>query len=97
MLVCNAAVYQPTANKPSFTADGFELRVGINHLGPFLLSRLLLDDLKQFDYPSKRLIIVGSILLYFQCIHIELFIIDCDVDVLTWSCLYTMNQETQIP
>lgn len=60
-LVCNAAVYQPTAKEPSFTADGFELSVGTNHLGHFLLSRLLLDDLKQSDYPSKRLIIVGSI------------------------------------
>ncbi|PIA43483.1 hypothetical protein AQUCO_01900108v1 [Aquilegia coerulea] len=60
-LVCNAAVYQPTAKEPTFTADGFELSVGTNHLGHFLLSRLLLDDLKQSDYPSKRLIIVGSI------------------------------------
>ncbi|KAL0724091.1 hypothetical protein Bca4012_038690 [Brassica carinata] len=61
VLVCNAAVYQPTAKEPSFTAEGFELSVGTNHLGHFLLSRLLLDDLKQSDYPSKRMIIVGSI------------------------------------
>ncbi|KAF9590609.1 hypothetical protein IFM89_035927 [Coptis chinensis] len=61
VLVCNAAVYQPTAKEPSYTAEGFELSVGTNHLGHFLLSRLLLDDLKQSDYPSKRLIIVGSI------------------------------------
>lgn len=61
VLVCNAAVYLPTAKEPVFTADGFELSVGTNHLGHFLLSRLLLDDLKQSDYSSKRLIIVGSI------------------------------------
>ncbi|KAJ0267138.1 Protochlorophyllide reductase A [Hirschfeldia incana] len=61
VLVCNAAIYQPTANKPTFTAEGFELSVGTNHLGHFLLSRLLIDDLKNSDYPSKRLIIVGSI------------------------------------
>ncbi|KAK3446039.1 hypothetical protein EUGRSUZ_A01801 [Eucalyptus grandis] len=61
VLVCNAAVYQPTAKEPSFTAEGFELSVGTNHLGHFLLARLLLDDLKQSDYPVKRLIIVGSI------------------------------------
>lgn len=61
VVVCNAAVYQPTAKEPSFTAEGFELSVGINHLGHFLLSRLLLDDLNKSDYPSKRLIIVGSI------------------------------------
>ena len=57
----------------------------------------MLEDLKQSDYPSKRLIIVGSILLYYQCIHNEHFIKDCDIDVLTWTFLYTMNQETQIP
>ncbi|XP_057525605.1 protochlorophyllide reductase-like [Amaranthus tricolor] len=61
VLVCNAAVYLPTDKEPTFTAEGFELSVGTNHLGHFLLSRLLLDDLKQSDYPSKRLIIVGSI------------------------------------
>ncbi|PSS06322.1 Protochlorophyllide reductase [Actinidia chinensis var. chinensis] len=61
VLVCNAAVYLPTAKEPTFTAEGFELSVGTNHLGHFLLSRLLLDDLKQSDYPSKRLVIVGSI------------------------------------
>ena len=61
VLVCNAAVYLPTAKEPSFTAEGFELSVGTNHLGHFLLSQLLLDDMKQSDYTSKRLIIVGSI------------------------------------
>lgn len=61
VLVCNAAVYLPTAKEPTFTAEGFELSVGTNHLGHFLLSRLLLDDLQKSDYPSRRLIIVGSI------------------------------------
>ncbi|XP_021754823.1 protochlorophyllide reductase, chloroplastic-like [Chenopodium quinoa] len=61
VLVCNAAIYQPTARDPSFTAEGFELSVGTNHLGHFLLSRLLLEDLNKSDYPSRRLIIVGSI------------------------------------
>ncbi|KAI9187282.1 hypothetical protein LWI28_026357 [Acer negundo] len=51
----------PTAKEPSYTAEGFELSVGTNHLGHFLLSRLLLDDLNQSNYPSKCLIIVGSI------------------------------------
>ncbi|KAL4620360.1 hypothetical protein ACB092_06G148700 [Castanea dentata] len=61
VLVCNAAVYLPTAKEPSFTAEGFELSVGTNHLGHFLLTRLLLDDMKQSDFTSKRVIIVGSI------------------------------------
>lgn len=73
VLVCNAAVYLPTDKDPTFTADGFELSVGTNHLGHFLLSRLLLDDLKQSDYPLKRLIIVGSITGNFLHYH---FILD---------------------
>ncbi|KAE8660916.1 Protochlorophyllide reductase [Hibiscus syriacus] len=60
-LVCYAAVYLPTAKEPTYTAQGFELSVGTNHLGHFLLARLLLGDLKKSDYPYKRLIIVGSI------------------------------------
>ncbi|KAJ8511933.1 hypothetical protein OPV22_002367 [Ensete ventricosum] len=61
VLVCNAAVYFPTAKEPTYTADGFEMSVGVNHLGHFLLARELLEDLKASDYPSRRLIIVGSI------------------------------------
>lgn len=61
VLVCNAAVYFPTDKEPRFSAEGFELSVGTNHLGHFLLARLLLEDLNKSDYPSKRLIIVGSI------------------------------------
>lgn len=60
-LVCNAAIYRPTASTPTFTADGVEMSVGVNHLGHFLLARLLMDDLKSSDYPSRRLVIVGSI------------------------------------
>ena len=48
-LVCNAAIYRPTARTPTFTADGYEMSVGVNHLGHFLLARLLLDDLRGHD------------------------------------------------
>ncbi|KAL9251565.1 Protochlorophyllide reductase A, chloroplastic-like protein [Drosera capensis] len=61
VLVCNAAVYLPTAREPTFTFEGFELSVGTNHLGHFLLSRLLRNDMQKSDYPSKCMIIVGSI------------------------------------
>jgi light-dependent protochlorophyllide reductase len=33
--------------KRQYTVDGFELTMGTNHLGPFLLTNLLLDDLKK--------------------------------------------------
>ncbi len=60
-LVCNAAVYLPTAKEPRFTADGFEISVGTNHLGHFLLANLLLEDLKNAPNKQPRCIIVGSI------------------------------------
>ncbi|KAK9790360.1 hypothetical protein WJX73_006842 [Symbiochloris irregularis] len=70
-LVCNAAVYLPTAKEPSYNADGVELSVMTNHLGHFLLANLMLEDLKKGKEksassngaakPSPRLIIVGSI------------------------------------
>ncbi|RWV86293.1 hypothetical protein GW17_00051826 [Ensete ventricosum] len=61
VLVCNAAIYRPTARTPTYTADGYEMSVGVNHLGHFLLANLLLGDLAKSDYPSRRLIILGSI------------------------------------
>jgi NAD(P)-dependent dehydrogenase (short-subunit alcohol dehydrogenase family) len=61
-LVCNAAVYLPTAKEPTFTADGFELSVGTNHLGHFLLSRLLLDDMNSSVAEKPRS--VSSIEVY---------------------------------
>ncbi|GBF95799.1 protochlorophyllide reductase [Raphidocelis subcapitata] len=60
-LVCNAAVYLPTAKEPRFTADGFELSVGTNHLGHFLLANLLMKDLEGSPSANPRMVIVGSI------------------------------------
>ncbi len=60
-LVCNAAVYTPTAKEPRWTEDGFELSVGTNHLGHFLLANLLLEDLKQSTSPNRRLVILGTV------------------------------------
>ena len=62
VLVCNAAVYLPTAKEPTFTADGYEVSVATNHLGHFLLTNLLLEDIQNAPADSlKRVIIVGSI------------------------------------
>ncbi|WP_287129556.1 protochlorophyllide reductase [Candidatus Cyanaurora vandensis] len=58
-LVCNAAIYTPTAQEPRRTVDGFELSVGTNHLGHFLLSQLLLADLQQAAAP--RLVFIGTV------------------------------------
>ncbi|MBC7882261.1 MAG: protochlorophyllide reductase [Anaerolineae bacterium] len=60
-LVCNAAVYTPTSPEPRRTLDGFELSVGTNHLGHFLLCNLLLEDLAQSKSSDPRLVILGTI------------------------------------
>lgn len=58
-LVCNAAVYLPKDPMPRFTEDGFEMSMGVNHLGHFLLTQLLLPDLEKAK--EGRVIIIGSI------------------------------------
>lgn len=58
-LICNAAVYKPTDPEPAWTDDGFEMSMGVNHLGHFLLVNLLLDDMKKAK--NARVCIVGSI------------------------------------
>lgn len=58
-LVCNAAVYRPTDPNPAWTDDGFEMSMGVNHLGHFLLVNLLLDDMSRAK--GARVCIVGSI------------------------------------
>jgi protochlorophyllide reductase len=58
-LICNAAVYKPTDPQPAWTDDGFEMSMGVNHLGHFLLVNLLLSDMAKAK--NARLCIVGSI------------------------------------
>eukprot|EP00562_Extubocellulus_spinifer_P001639 CAMPEP_0178484016 /NCGR_PEP_ID=MMETSP0696-20121128/7533_1 /TAXON_ID=265572 /ORGANISM="Extubocellulus spinifer, Strain CCMP396" /LENGTH=437 /DNA_ID=CAMNT_0020111553 /DNA_START=43 /DNA_END=1356 /DNA_ORIENTATION=- len=58
-LICNAAVYKPKDPNPAWTDDGFEMSMGVNHLGHFLLVNLLLDDMKKAK--NSRVVIVGSI------------------------------------
>jgi protochlorophyllide reductase len=58
-LICNAAVYRPTDPEPAWTDDGFEMSMGVNHFGHFLLVNLLLDDMAKAK--GARVCIVGSI------------------------------------
>jgi NAD(P)-dependent dehydrogenase (short-subunit alcohol dehydrogenase family) len=53
-LICNAGVQ--SLDPSSRTADGFETAFGVNHLGHFLLVRLLLGALR----PPARVIVVSS-------------------------------------
>ncbi len=55
VLINNAGVY---CAKRGETSDGFEKTIGINYLGPFLLTHLLLPVLKQT--PEARIVNVSS-------------------------------------
>jgi len=57
LLINNAGGAVP-GKHASFTADGFEMTLGTNHLGHFLFTNLLLDDLKR-SAPA-RVITVSS-------------------------------------
>ena len=56
VLINNAGVMMPPAGK---TADGFELQFGINHLGHFALTGLLIDLLQ--GTPASRVVNVASL------------------------------------
>lgn len=58
-LVCNAGVWFPM-EKEVKTSDGFEAHAGVNHLGHFLLTNLLLDRLA-LSAPA-RVVVVSSAL-----------------------------------
>eukprot|EP00242_Pyramimonas_sp_CCMP2087_P018319 CAMPEP_0198200750 /NCGR_PEP_ID=MMETSP1445-20131203/3701_1 /TAXON_ID=36898 /ORGANISM="Pyramimonas sp., Strain CCMP2087" /LENGTH=431 /DNA_ID=CAMNT_0043870895 /DNA_START=74 /DNA_END=1369 /DNA_ORIENTATION=+ len=58
VLVCNAGVQFSGEKSPRRTADGFELTVGTNHLGHFLLTNLLLENLERT--PGARVVITAS-------------------------------------
>jgi NAD(P)-dependent dehydrogenase (short-subunit alcohol dehydrogenase family) len=55
VLVNNAGVMVPTRR---LTKQGFELQFGVNHLGSFALTALLLPKLK--ETPGSRVVITGS-------------------------------------
>jgi protochlorophyllide reductase len=60
-LVCNAAVYLPLLKEPARSPEGYELSVATNHLGHFLLSRLLLPMLQPTPVGAPRLITLGTV------------------------------------
>lgn len=66
VLINNAGVYQCPYTK---TVDGFEMQLGVNHLGHFLLTHLLLDLLKA-SAPS-RIVVVSSKLYKYGHINFD--------------------------
>ena len=60
-LVCNAAIYMPLIKEPLWSPEGYELTMTTNHLGHFLLSNLLLEELEKSPEPDRRLVILGTV------------------------------------
>jgi protochlorophyllide reductase len=68
-LLNNAASYQPRLKTPARSPEGYELSVATNHLGHFLLSRLLMDLLLSTQNEERakqpafcaRLITLGTV------------------------------------
>ena len=60
-LVINAAVYKPLLKQPEWSAQGYELSMATNHLGHFLLSRMLLSDLQACPQVDRRLVTLGTV------------------------------------
>ncbi|NRB06317.1 MAG: protochlorophyllide reductase [Richelia sp.] len=60
-LLCNAAIYMPLLKEPLCSPEGYELTMTTNHLGHFLLSNLMLEDLKKSPLADKRLVILGTV------------------------------------
>ncbi|XP_041832428.1 retinol dehydrogenase 14b [Melanotaenia boesemani] len=66
VLINNAGIYQCPYTK---TEEGFEMQLGVNHLGHFLLTHLLLDLLKS-SAPS-RIVVVSSKLYKYGNINFD--------------------------
>ncbi len=66
LLINNAGIMVPPYGK---TAQGFETQFGVNHLGHFALTGLLLDRLTQT--PGTRVVAVSSVAHYFGTINFD--------------------------
>ena len=60
-LVCNAAIYMPLIKQPLRSPEGYELTVATNHLGHFLLCKIMLEDMKLSPAPDRRVVILGTV------------------------------------
>ena len=69
-LINNAANFDQTLKQPRLTSDGIETIFATNHLGPFLMTNLLLDTLKA-SAPARVLNVASKGLVTFPFLDIE--------------------------
>ena len=60
ILVNNAGIIAPINQDQQLTEDGFDLTIGTNHLGPFLLTNLLLEKICNSKHKPARIVNVSS-------------------------------------
>jgi NAD(P)-dependent dehydrogenase (short-subunit alcohol dehydrogenase family) len=70
VLIHNAANFDHTLKKPILTPDGVETIFATNHIGPFLLTYLLLDMLKS-SAPSRIITVASKGLMLYPNLDIE--------------------------
>ncbi len=70
VLIHNAANFDHTQKKPVLSSDGLEIVFATNHLGPFLLTYLLLDLLKA-SAPSRVITVASKGLISYPFLDIE--------------------------
>jgi NAD(P)-dependent dehydrogenase (short-subunit alcohol dehydrogenase family) len=70
VLIHNAANFDHTLKQPVLTTDGVETVFATNHVGPFLLTHLLLDTLKA-SAPSRIITVASKGLMTYPFLDIE--------------------------
>ena len=71
ILVNNAGLVQARSATQQLTEDGFDLTMGTNHLGPFLLTNLLLKKLSMAQHKPARIVNVASVAYEWGKLHLE--------------------------